>query len=41
VVTLLAQSKMGDYLKETQEKLNYIPKISYEFGIRKMIGDEK
>ena len=27
--------------KETQEKLNYIPKINYEDGIRKMIGDEK
>jgi len=27
--------------KETQEKLNYIPKVSYEDGIRKMIGEEK
>ena len=27
--------------KETKEKLSYIPKISYEDGIRKMIGDEK
>ena len=27
--------------KETQETLNYIPKISYEDGIRKMIGDDK
>lgn len=27
--------------KETQKTLNYIPKISYENGIRKMIGDEK
>lgn len=27
--------------KETQEILNYIPKISYEDGIRKMIGDGK
>ncbi len=25
--------------KETQEKLNYIPQISYEEGIRKMIGE--
>lgn len=25
--------------KETQEKLNYIPQMSYEDGIRKMIGD--
>ena len=25
--------------KETQEILNYIPKISYEDGIRKMIGE--
>ena len=23
--------------KETQEKLNYIPKVSYEDGIRRMI----
>lgn len=27
--------------KETREKLNYFPKISYEDGIRKMIGEEK